>query len=154
MGGIFERMGKDWAFVCGEYVEEADLQTVKLLAGLHPSDRVQREKIRKALGLSLSAIVKYENELGTLDEDGMGEGISGDEETETTGTGEKEGDEDIIFSAPSAFPELDIINRIKIYQRMCSLKRSLLSPPLVTSKRGIYNELNLVVCHVSIRSYT
>ncbi len=84
----------------------------------------------------------------------MGEGISGDEETETTGTGEKEGDEDIIFSAPNAFPELDIINRIKIYQRMCSLKRSLLSPPLVTSKRGIYNELNLVVCHVSIRSYT
>jgi hypothetical protein len=96
-------------------------------------------------------IAQYENEFGNVYDEGMDEVISVDDETETT-TAEKEPEADILL--PNAFQELDTVNRIKIYQRICSLKRPLLSPPLVTSKRSIYNELNVIVCHVTIRSYT
>jgi hypothetical protein len=54
---------------------------------------------------------------------------------------------------PMAFAEVDSSQRIKMYHRLRHLKRSLLSPPLITSKKKLYGELNIVVCHVSIRPY-
>ena|SRR5436309_4971566 len=61
-----------------------------------------------------------QNEYGSLDEDGIGEGILSDE-IETTATGEKEVEEEIIFLTSNAFHELDTINCIKIFLFFCTI---------------------------------
>jgi len=143
VSGIFERTGKDWESVAGEFISEADTDTVKALAGLNPNNPVQRAKIRKALGLSVSVIGSVEPATcDRVDEDADLE--------EEARTDEAEGDVGIPF----AFKEVDTENRVKIYRRMVSLRRALLSLPIVTSKKKTYGELNTIVCHVSIRPYT
>src|SRR5436190_23788583 len=65
-------MGKDWAFVAGDHIAEADLTSVKKLAGLNSKDPSQRRKIKLALGLTDSMIDSYEEKFGNqyeLEED-------------------------------------------------------------------------------------
>lgn len=130
-------MGNDWEFVAGDHLREADLTTVKSLAGLNPKGS-QRKKVMSALGLTDSLVREYEREFGNEYEETL---VDLDTE-EATEEAEDEG------AAASAFSDLNWNERCRVYQRICSLKRPLLSPPLVTSKRVIYHELNVVICHV------
>jgi hypothetical protein len=138
-------MGKDWEFVAGDLLDETDVTTVQLLAGLNPNNAGQCSKLRKALGLSIATLKQYERENGKNSE--SIESCLSDEEDDEDG-------EVTEIKNPLCYVGSELSKRIGIYQRLCSLKRSLLSPPLITSKRVIYNELNIIICHVSIWSDT
>ena len=118
-------MGNDWEFVAGDHLGEADLTTVKSLAGLNPKDGSQRKKVISALGLTDSLVREYEREFGNGNE----KTLADSDTEEATEEPEDKG------AAASAFSHPNLNERCRVYQRICSLKRPLLSPPLVTSKR-------------------
>src|SRR5213595_1462836 len=147
-------MGKDWEFVAGGHIGEADLMTVKKLAGLNPNDASQRKKLLSALGLTESMLCSFETEFGNEYEAKETEDLEEDIDLETETTAMEAESMDGEGGRASAFKEVFFEDRCQIYQRICSLKLLLLSAPLVTSKRTIYQELNVIVCHVRTRSYT
>jgi hypothetical protein len=148
-------MGSDWIWVCNDSVNEADQTAVKSLAGLNPNHEAQRRKVRKILGLTFGTIIDFEADHGNVYNGTPAlEKSASDEEDDGEDDGEGDEQQNEGGGIPLAFKELDTNARVLIYQRWVFLGRPLLSPPLVTSKKQIYTDLNTLVCHVSIRPYT
>jgi hypothetical protein len=142
-------MGSDWKFVAGEHIDCVNQETVKVLAGLNPQNDLQLAKIRKALGINVGVIRVYEEKHGNLFKDRSNLDPIETDDYEFDDTEEEEGDIRIII----IFIKLPSDERIGIFQRLESIHRSLLSPPLITSKRKIYSDLNTIIYHISIRLY-
>src|SRR5271170_6377384 len=180
MIGMFERLGKDWAFVAGSNMEFVDLNCVKLLAGPNPKTDRGRKKLQEALGLTPPVIEVYrlldrkhkkeadiaaglEEESDPPSDSNPASNPNSDSDHVSESEGEEEYKpgraspidmDDVDDVEPIVFTELPTPERVNIYNRILSIKRPLLSPVLVTSKRKLYSAFNTLVCNVTIRSYT
>jgi hypothetical protein len=134
--GLLERIVKDWEFVANKDVESADQKTVQLLSGLHPLVPVSRKKLRTALAISKKQIENITNE------------YKSPANYDTDSGGEEDEDEAPMMLAPKAFSSFSMHERVRVYQRILSLDRPLLSLQLITRKISMYNDLNTVLSHV------
>src|SRR5579859_1724467 len=128
----------DWEYVANKDVESADQKTVQLLSGLHPALSSSRKKLRTALAISKKQIQNIANEYQ----------LPVNYDTDVEEEDEEFDDEAPIISSPKAFLSFSMHERIKVYQRMLSLDRPLLSLQLITRKISIYNDLNTILGHV------
>ena len=140
----FAESAPGWRFVFGDMADVLSRTHVAKFSGLSPKINDDRVTFARALGIQASGLERLNDVFGSLDQVDL---ISDDDSDGEDDSGKKKPIKK-KWRQPMSGLELSIAARGKIYLRWLEHDRRLLNFPLVTQKRLVYKDLNVLLAHV------
>jgi len=146
---LFSEIGDGWRHVFGEdSCKDISVRMAKKFSGLDPRNENDRRKFGSHLGILPNGMAKIEECLGDVSKFGA----LSEDEWETAGQGNKKNRKwgEIKDMEVKTLVGEKHINRARVFYRWLELGRALLTFPLITNKRGVYEDLNCILSHVPL----
>jgi hypothetical protein len=157
---LFSEIGGGWCQVFGkDLCNLISVRMAKKFSGLDPRNQGDRRRFGSHLGILQSGTKRIEECMGDiskLDSLSDEEEEYGWEGTEVTPDRKRKKTSGMKANRWCEIKDSEVktiigeryTNRAKVYYRWSELGRALLTFPLITSKRGVYEDLNCILSHV------